>query len=34
MELRGVFPEIIGMWSGMHVDRNVYLYALFMYDVA
>ena len=27
-------PEIIGMWSGMHVDRNVYLYALFMYDVA
>lgn len=30
MGLRGVFQEIIGM----HVDRNVYLYALFMYDVA
>lgn len=34
MELRGVFPEIIGMWSGIHVAKNVYLYALSMYDVA
>lgn len=30
MGLRGVFQEIIGM----HEAKNVYLYALFMYDVA